>query len=357
MKSVYIHIPFCNNICSYCDFTKMYYKESFIMQYLDSLKKEIEERYNREKVYTLYIGGGTPSSLSISELNYFFKIIEIFDLSEIKEFTFECNIDSLDREKLILLKKNNVTRLSIGIQSFREENLNLLGINRNNSRVYEILDFIKQIGFHNINLDLIYAIPNQSLEHLNDDLDKYLSINPNHISCYSLMIEPHTKLYINKVKQIDEDLDYEMYKLIENRLTANGYTHYEVSNYSKPNYMSRHNLVYWNNLEYYGFGLSASSYINNIRIDNTKSLNEYLTNNFVDNYIDVSKENIKYGMMLGFRKIDGINIEEFNKRYKTNIENLLCKLINENKLEIKDGYIRIVDDWIYKMNDILVDII
>ncbi len=357
MKSVYIHIPFCNNICSYCDFTKMYYKESFIMPYLDSLKKEIEERYNKEKVYTLYIGGGTPSSLSISELNYLFKIIEIFDLSEIKEFTFECNIDSLDREKLILLKKNNVNRLSIGIQSFREENLNLLGINRNNSRVYEILDFIKQIGFHNINLDLIYAIPNQSLEHLNDDLDKYLSLNPNHISCYSLMIEPHTKLYINKVKQIDEDLDYEMYKLIENRLTANGYTHYEVSNYSKPNYMSRHNLVYWNNLEYYGFGLSASSYINNIRIDNTKSLNEYLSNNYVDNYIDVSKENIKYGMMLGFRKIDGINIEEFNKRYKTNIENLVCKLINENKLEIKDGYIRIVDDWIYKMNDILVDII
>lgn len=357
MKSVYIHIPFCNNICSYCDFTKMFYKESFVMPYLDSLKIEINERYNKEKIYSLYIGGGTPSSLSINELLYLFEIISIFDLSELKEFTFECNIDSLDREKLILLKKYGVTRLSIGIQSFNDDNLKLLGISRDKNKTFEMLDFINQTGFYNINLDLIYAIPNQTLESLNDDIDIFLSLNPNHISCYSLMIEPHTKLYIDRVKNIDEDLDFEMYKLIENRLTANGYNHYEISNYSKPNYESKHNLVYWDNLEYYGFGLSASSYINGVRTDNTKSLNTYLEHDFIDNYIDVSKDDMKYALILGFRKIKGINIEEFNKRYDINILNLLHKYIENNKMIVRDNHIRIDDEWIYKMNEILSELV
>lgn len=357
MKSVYIHIPFCNSICSYCDFTKMFYKESFVMPYLETLKKEIDERYGGEKVNTLYIGGGTPSSLNINELIYLFEIISKLDLTELKEFTFECNIESLDREKLILLKKNGVDRLSIGIQSFNEENLNKLGIKRDKSKTFEILDFIKQVGFYNVNLDLIYALPNQTLDNLNEDIDICLSLNPNHISCYSLMIEPHTKLYINKTKPIDEDLDYEMYKLIEDRLTSYGYKHYEISNYSKPNYESKHNLTYWDNLEYYGFGLSSSSYINGIRTDNTKSLNKYLDNDFIDNYVDVRNDDIKYGLMLGFRKLKGVNIEEFNNRYNVNILNMLDKYIKDNKMLVKDGHIMITEDWIYKMNEILMELI
>lgn len=357
MKSVYIHIPFCINICSYCDFTKVFYNESIVMPYLDSLKKEIEKRYSGEKINTLYIGGGTPSSLSINELIYLFEIIQKLDLSELKEFTFECNIDSLDREKLILLKKHGVNRLSIGIQSFNNDILEFLGIKRDKNKTFEMLDFINQTGFYNINLDLIYAIPNQTLESLNDDIDIFLSLNPNHISCYSLMIEPHTKLYIDRVKNIDEDLDFEMYKLIETRLTANGYNHYEISNYSKPNYESKHNLVYWDNLEYYGFGLSASSYINGVRTDNTKSLNTYLEHDFIDNYIDVSKDDMKYALILGFRKIKGINIEEFNKRYDINILNLLHKYIEDNKMIVRDNHIRIDDEWIYKMNEILSELV
>lgn len=357
MKSVYIHIPFCDSICSYCDFTKMYYDSSFVNSYLHSLKKEIEERYGGNKVYTLYVGGGSPSCLNINELIYLFEIISKLDLSELQEFTFECNIENLDMEKLILLKKHGVNRLSIGIQSFNENILNTLGIKRDRNKTFEMLDFINQVGFYNVNLDLIYAVPNQTLEDLNKDLDIFLSLNPNHISCYSLMIEPHTKLYIKKTKSVDEELDYEMYKLIEDRLTSYGYNHYEISNYSKPNYESKHNLVYWNNLEYYGFGLSASSYLDGIRLDNTKSLNRYLDNNFIDNYIDVSENEIKYGLMLGFRKLDGINIKEFNERYNTNIISLLNNLVNDNKLIIEDGFIKIHDDWIYKMNEILTDII
>ncbi len=226
------------------------------MPYLDSLKKEINVRYKNEKIKTLYIGGGTPSVLSINELMYLFEIIEILDLSLLEEFTFECNVESLTKEKIILLKKNKVNRLSIGVQSFDLSKLNFLGIYRQNNNVYEILEFIKDIGFSNVNIDLIYAVPVESLESLNKDIDIFLSLNINHISCYSLMIEPNTKLFIKGVKQIDEEIDYDMYKMIEDRLTSNGYIHYEISNYSKPGYESKHNLVYWNNEEYYGFGLS-----------------------------------------------------------------------------------------------------
>ncbi len=357
MKSVYIHIPFCNSICSYCDFSKILYNDKWSMPYLESLKKEIKERYNNESIRTLYIGGGTPSSLSINELIYLFEIINLFDLSMLEEFTFECNIESLTPEKLILLKKNGVNRLSIGIQSFNDDILKYLGIDRSSNIVFETLEYIKSIGFNNINIDLIYAVPNQTIEMLDKDIDIFLSLNIEHISCYSLMIEPNTKLYIDKEKTIDEDIDYDMYKYIEDRLRSNGYKHYEISNYSKENYESKHNLVYWNNDEYYGFGLGASSFIDNYRIDNTKNINEYIEGNYEYNRIDVSNDNMKYALMLGFRKINGINIEEFNKRYDTNIELLLKAYIDDKKMEIKNGYIYITDEWIYKMNEILRELI
>lgn len=357
MKSVYIHIPFCNKICSYCDFCKVLYESKWVIPYLESLKKEIVSRYNNEPIRTLYIGGGTPSSLSINELIYLFDILKLLDLSELEEFTFECNIESLSYEKLILLKKNRVNRLSFGIQSFNKDNLMFLGIERNNNKVYEMIDIIKNIGFDNINLDLMYAIPNQTLEMLEKDLDTYISLNPEHISCYSLIIEPNTKLYINKEKNIDQDLDYEMYKYIEDRLKGNGYIHYELSNYAKENYYSKHNLTYWNNEEYYGFGVGASSYLDLMRIDNHRSLTKYISNDFSNNVTDTKDDVIKDALILGLRKIKGINIEEFNKRYDSNIELLLKKFIEQNKIEIKDGQIYIVDEWIYKMNEILMEII
>ncbi len=357
MKSVYIHIPFCSSICAYCDFCKVKHIDKWVMPYLDALKNEINNRYNNEPIRTLYIGGGTPSVLSISELLYLFDIIKTLNLTNIEEFTFECNIESISFEKLILLKKNGVNRLSLGIQSFDKDVLNILGIERPNNKVFETIDIIRNIGFKSINMDLIYGVNGETLEILEKDLDIYLSLNPEHISCYSLMIEPHTKLYIEKFKSIDEDLDYEMYKMIEDRLISNGYIHYEISNYSKEGFESKHNLVYWDNEEYYGFGLGASSFINNNRIENNKNLTEYINNNYSNSIIDVSKENIKYALMLGFRKIKGIKIEEFNKRYDSNIINLLDKQINEGKIDIKDGYVYINDNWIYKMNEILMELI
>ena len=356
-KSVYIHIPFCEEICSYCDFCKMFYSNNIVNKYLNELEKEIKSRYKNEIIKTLYIGGGTPSCLNIKQLKRLFEIIKIFKLSKNIEFTFECNLN-INKEKLEFLYNNKVNRLSFGVQSFNEKNLKFLNRKHNKKDIFNTINLSKKIGFKNINIDLIYALPNQTLEDLNNDLDLFLKLDVNHISTYSLMIEPNTILYNNKTENIDQDLDYEMYKLINRKLK--NYNHYEISNFSKKGYESKHNLTYWNNLEYYGFGLSASSYIDNKRIDNTRSINNYLNNNYILNEEKIDlKRKLEYEFILGFRKIKGINIKQFYKKYNINIlENeVIKKLLKEKKL-IKNSYnIYINPKYIYVENDILQEFI
>lgn len=357
MKSVYIHIPFCENICSYCDFCKLKYNSEWISLYLESLKQEIETYYKGEKIRTLYIGGGTPSVLSMIELTKLFEILKLFDLSELEEFTIECNIESITNEKLILFKKNNVNRLSIGVQTFNEKFIKLLNRNHTKEEVEEKINMAKLVGFDNINVDLMYALPGETMEDLECDVDEILRLNVPHISCYSLMIEPNTKLYIDNVKEIDEDLDYEMYKYIEKRLNNREYTHYEVSNYAKIGYESKHNLVYWNNEYYYGFGLSASGYLENYRYDNTKNLRKYLSENYIDVITKVDKDDrIKYELILGFRKLKGINKNRFKEKFDISIYDVpnIRELLINGMLKENDEYIYIPDDWIYKSNEILV---
>ena len=279
VKSIYIHIPFCKNICSYCDFCKMYYNKSFVDQYLDKLKEEIISNYNGEVIDTIYLGGGTPSCLNNEQLNYLFEITNIFNKSNNLEFTIEMNPEDIVIDKIKILKKYGVNRISIGIQTFNKKFLKYLNRYHEYEDIKSKIDLLKENGFNNINIDLIYAIKDETIEDLKDDLDKIKSLDINHISCYSLMIEENTKLYIDKNTSIDENIDYEMYKYIEKYLESIGFNHYEISNYSKKNSESKHNLTYWNNLEYYGFGLSASGYIDNVRYTNTKNLSKYLKSN------------------------------------------------------------------------------
>lgn len=357
MKSVYIHIPFCDQICSYCDFCKMFYSNNLVDKYLEELKKEIEKNYKNELIETLYIGGGTPSCLNIKQLNRLFEIINIFNLSKNLEFTFECNLN-IDTEKLKFLFKNKVNRLSFGVQSFNEKNLKFLNRNHNRKDIFNVIENSKKIGFNNINIDLIYALPNQTLEELNEDLDLFLKLDVSHISTYSLIIELNTILYNNKTNNIDEDLDYKMYELIIKKLK--NYNHYEISNFAKKGYESKHNLTYWNNLEYYGFGLSSSGYINNIRYDNTKSINEYLKGNYILNKeeIDLTRK-LEYEFILGFRKINGINKDDFYNKYNFNVldNEIIKKLIKENKVIDDEKNIYINPKYIYVENSILEEFI
>lgn len=352
MTSVYIHIPFCHNICSYCDFCKFYYNEKLVNDYLDNLYNEVKTRYKHDLVKTIYIGGGTPSCLSKKQLNKLFNIIDIFNKDSLLEFTFECNIEDINEELLILLKNNGVNRLSIGVQSFNQKLLKLLG------RKYDIncIDKIKLCKkYMNVNIDLIYAIPGETLMDLEKDLDILLALDVDHISCYSLIIEEHTKLYIDGISNISDELDYSMYQLINNRL--NNYNHYEISNYAKNGKESIHNLTYWNNDHYYGFGLGSSGYIDNIRYDNTRSINNYFKGNYIykQNKLDIN-EIIENEFILGFRKLKGINKKDFFDKYHMKMEDIdvIKKLLDKKCLKEDEDNIYIPSHLLYTSNDILV---
>ena len=355
VKSCYIHIPFCNAICAYCDFCKVYYSTNLVSDYLTALDCEISKYYKGEVLDTIYIGGGTPSILSANELNKLFNIINKLNISDNYEFTFECNLEDISEELLILLKNNRVNRISIGVESFNKRILKIL------SRRYDI-DIIDRINlckkyFTNINIDLMYAIPSETIKELETDIDNFLSLDIPHISTYSLIIEKNTVMYNNKLKNIDEETDYEMYKLIINKLKGK-YKHYEISNFSELGYESRHNLTYWNNEYYYGFGVGASGYIDDNRYDNTRSITKYISGNYRLEGKKLSyNETIENAFILCFRKLDGINILEFESRYDFNPLNLdiVKKLVCENKLVVDEYNIKISNDYIYLSNDIMCE--
>ncbi len=353
--SIYIHIPFCKSICSYCDFAKFYYNSNWVDNYLASLEKEIKANYKGEVIETIYIGGGTPTSLNINQLKKLLQLTKLFNFKTI-EFTVETNVD-LDLTKIKLLKKYGVNRISIGVQTVNQKHLKFLNRNHTKEEVINLVNQLKKYDF-NINIDLMYGMPNQTLAELENDLDFILSLDVNHISTYSLIIEPHTKIYIDNVTNIDEDLDYQMYRLINQKL--NNYVHYEISNYAKEGYYSKHNLVYWNNLEYYGFGIGASGYVDDVRYDNTKSYQNYIEGNYVlESHRLSKKEQIENEFILGFRKLKGINIFKFKEKYKIDILNInvVKQMLNDGKLLIDDGYLKINPNDIYISNTILVNFI
>lgn len=358
MESVYIHIPFCSNICSYCDFCKIYYNETIVDNYLNALEKEIKNNYKDEIIKTLYIGGGTPSSLSIEQLEKLFNIIKIFKLSNDVEFTIECNPENTDIDKLKLFKKYHINRLSIGVQTFNSKYLVLLNRKHSNKDVIMLIDNAREIGINNINIDLIYGLPNQTFDELKEDIDNLLKLNITHISTYSLILEEHTKLYLDKVTNIDQDLEYQMYQYICNTLNENGFNHYEVSNFTKNNYESKHNLNYWNNNNYYGFGLGAHGYINDIRYENTRSINKYCNGEYIyQSHIVDKKEQMENEMILGLRKIKGVNKLTFKNKYNCDVSNIFNIIpLLENKDLIDDGNnIYIPIEKIYISNDILIN--
>ncbi len=358
-SAVYIHIPFCRHICSYCDFCKFLYNEKWVKVYLQALAKEIQDRYLDEEIKTIYIGGGTPSALALPDLTHLFEIIAPFNLASNYEFTFECNIEDINADLLLLLKQNGVNRLSIGIESFKVENLELM--NRRPltfKEAQEKISLCRQYGFTNLNLDLMYALPNQTLRDLKKDLKLFLRLKPEHISTYSLMIEDHTKLKVEATEPIDEELDYLMFETIRKYLKK--YTHYEVSNFALDGFEAKHNLTYWHNEEYYGFGLGAAGYIEDVRYENTKSLKKYLLGEYVESEeIVKGKDKMDYELMLGLRLGQGVNLSAFEAKYGVDLKEVydLTKLFQNKDLIEKKGYIFINPGKLYVMNEILLKII
>ena len=358
MLGVYIHIPFCNKICNYCDFCKILYNSEYVSKYLDKLEEEIRFRYKGELVKTIYIGGGTPSSLNNDELDRLLSIISIFNLDKDYEYTIECNIESIDIDKINIFKSYGINRISFGVESFDKDICKILGRNHDEDMVFDNIYLTKKY-FDNINIDLIYGV-NDNIEIVKSDIAKFLELNIPHISCYSLILEEHTKLFIDKHDYIDQDKDREMYEYIKDTLRKNGYKHYEISNYARDGYESIHNKSYWLNGSYYGFGLGAVSYINNNRISNTKNMSKYLDGNYKDScqYEDIQtrKEN---DLILGLRLIDGIDIDNYNNKYNDNLldKDIINKLLNDGYIEVINNRLRCKDKYLYLENYFLEDII
>lgn len=341
---IYIHIPFCQKKCKYCDFISFDKCDEKIKEkYVNALIKEIENycrgrvpllpsNNNPQKITTIYIGGGTPSILSAEQIQKILqKIKEKFILDENAEITIEINPGTVDFTKLENYKKIGINRLSIGLQSTDDRILKLLGRVHNYDDFLKTYDNAKKIGFKNINVDLMLGLPTQDLFILEESLQNVINLNPEHISLYSLILEEGTELeklvLNNQLEMISEDLERKMYWKTKDILEKNGYKHYEISNFSKPGFESKHNVSCWEQEEYIGFGLSAHSYINKKRFSNIENLQEYISNienqEFEKNVILQENDQTfeiqaKEYMMLGLRKIDGVSISKFEQKFQIN---------------------------------------
>ena len=358
VKSCYIHIPFCKKICSYCDFCKLFYSTHYVDKYLDTLKEEIHNYYHGEILDTIYIGGGTPSSLSMDELKKLFSILSILKKSDSCEVTMEANFDSITKEKIDLFQKFGGNRISFGLETTHSWILEKMGRSLDLDYVKSIISYCKEIGLDNINIDLMYAFPEETLEDVSSDLSFILSLDVFHISTYSLILEEHTKLYIEGEKNISEDLDYEMYQLICSKLS--NYDHYEISNFAKDGYYSKHNFCYWCNEEYYGFGLGASGYIDDVRYSNTRSISHYLQKKFHNLEENLSKyDKMEYEVILNLRTQFGISKDKFFRIYHCHLEDVydISSLLSDGYLVDDGKSISIPKKYWYLSNEILVKIL
>lgn len=359
IKNCYVHIPFCKKICSYCDFCKVFYNEKMVNHYLEALKNEIEQIYCGEKLSTIYIGGGTPSCLSLEQLEKLFLILSRLNKEENVEFTIECNFDSITLEKLKIFQKYGINRLSFGLESISKNKLQILERKESKKKALSVIALCRKMGFSNINIDLIYGVPGENLEILKEDINFVLSLNPEHISTYSLMIEKNTKLAIKNIEYIDDELDFLMYNYICDQLQTK-YAHYEISNFAVKGYESRHNLCYWHNEEYYGFGVSAASYREKVRYTNTKSITKYLNNigSYLVEKVDLSNQ-MSYEMILGLRLLKGVSKTKFYQKYHKKIEDVfdVSSLLKEQLLEENEDYYYISGEKLYISNEILIHFI
>lgn len=317
--SLYIHIPFCEHICSYCDFPKLQYLSTFSNKYLKRLKEELDSYHINEQLKTIYVGGGTPSALPFDELKQLLEMIKPYS-SGVIEYTFEANPESLSLDKIKLLKSYGVNRISLGMQSTQEKYLKVMNRHHSFFDVRKVIDNLVDEGIDNINVDLILGLPNMNLKDLKADLDNVLTLPIKHLSCYSLTVSPHTAFYINGIKPQEDDVMREYYDFVHYYLLDKGFIHYEVSNWAKEGYMSKHNLTYWKNEQYYGVGLGASGYIDNIRYTNTKSINQYNDDHNEKEEEVVDLPSLKtYMIMTNLRTIYGLDLNEYKALFNEDL--------------------------------------
>ena len=347
---VYIHIPFCAHKCDYCDFISFAKKDEMIEAYINQLITEIKmEELEQYKITTIYIGGGTPSYI---KSKYIVQILDLINTENAKEITIEVNPGTVTKEKLEDYYNVGINRISIGLQSTDNNMLKDISRIHTYEQFLETYNRARQVGFKNINVDLMIGLPNQKIEDVDKSLKKIVSLNPEHISVYSLILEEGTVLENKVSKGIlelpNEETERTMYWLVKNTLEVAGYIHYEISNFSKKGFESKHNTNCWEQQEYIGLGLSAHSYINKTRSSNTADLMQYLSDikqNRTIHEIQSQEDEQKEYMLLGLRKIEGVNIQKFKNKFIQNPIYLyreeLDKLVKNKLVEIDINYIKL----------------
>tara|TARA_B100001939_G_scaffold331841_1_gene330304 strand:- start:2725 stop:3819 length:1095 start_codon:yes stop_codon:yes gene_type:complete len=348
MIGLYIHIPFCEKICNYCDFVKGVPKNQTVVDnYIEALVSQIEHTKKQYTHFdTIYIGGGTPSMLNKVQLETIFRSLDEFSPIE---YTVEVNPESYTNEKGLLLKKYGINRVSFGVQTFNDKHLKRLNRAHDSSMIEYGISDLKRLGINNISVDLIFGLEHQSIEELNDDLDKFLDLDVNHISTYSLIIEENTyfshQLKRGKYKPTDQDVESDMYDLVKKRLRDHGYKHYEISNFAKKGFESKHNQLYWTQQKYIGLGLGAHGFNGTHRIEQTKSMSKYLKQEFDVKKIFQDETILRNDHLLFLLRLsNGISLEMVKKRYNKDIYELypsLLKKIDEGLLEEVNNHLRL----------------
>ena len=368
--SAYIHIPFCEHICYYCDFNKVFLEGQPVDEYIQSLLKEIKltkEKYPSQEIETIYIGGGTPTSLSANQLAVLLEGVRLLlPFDEKNEFTVEANPGDLTQEKLQVMKEFGVNRLSMGVQTFDDQLLKKIGRKHTAQDVYDTMAFLEKENFSNVSIDLIYALPGQTLEMFRDTLHKALELDLPHYSLYSLILENKT-MFMNWVRQgrlqlPSEEVEAQMFEETIIAMEKGNRHQYEVSNFSKPGMESQHNLVYWNNEHYYGFGAGASGYLGHTRYRNSGPIQHYLKPLREGLLPTVEIETLSRSnqmeeeMFLGLRKKSGVSKQKFETKFKQPIEEIygsvLDKLIQKELLEDKNGYLLLTEKGLFIGNDV-----
>lgn len=354
---IYIHIPFCKKKCDYCDFVSYCDKNYQIEEYVESVKKEIQLQKIKSEITTVYIGGGTPSYIDSKFIKEIMEKIKEKNLSSNAEITIEVNPGTVNLSKLKDYKSAGINRLSIGLQCVQNRLLSQIGRIHNYEQFVETYDLAKKVGFKNINVDLMLGIPNQRIADLKESLEKIISLQPEHISVYSLIVESGTVI-ANKIEDgdlnlPDEDTERNMYWYAKNILELNGYKHYEISNFAKSGFESKHNMNCWRQKEYIGIGIAAHSYRDITRYSNTEDIDEYIKNvedgilerNRIIHEIQKEEDIKKEYMLLGLRQIDGVKISEFKEKFGDNpiylFRNELKKLVDEKLVIIDEDNIKL----------------
>lgn len=354
IKHLYIHVPFCKTICSYCDFAHVLYKQDLVDRYLDKLDKDIKQ-YNNE-YETIYIGGGTPSCLSLTQLKRLLEIVKPYT-NKVIEYTIEINPETLDIDKIKLIKEYGINRVSIGLQSSNDNLLKLMNRHHTYDDVKRCVKDLKSNGIDNISIDVMYSLPTQTMDDLKKTIDDVLVLDIPHISLYSLTIEKGTIFDKLNYKSLDEDLEADMYEYIESTLKDKDYIHYEIANFSKEGKQSRHNLGYWNYDDFIGLGPGSSSKENGKRYTITRNIEDYINNiNLYSEYIDLSLNDECFeNVMMSLRTIYGLDLELFKQRYNIDFKDMYKNALskNSNYLDIKDNHL--ICNNLEILNTILID--